>query len=663
MGNFFTEYAGQYKQVGCGLLSFYAISSNNVLLSIGNNVYGQLGVGNNNSISALTPVSGFWSTIVPGGFHVLAKNLTDEKWYAAGWNEQGQLGTNAGGAQTTFKKLPNGFDSWDEIECGEFFTLGLSGLKLFGTGDNNYGQLGTGGGKQAFTQIPGNWSKLAKNYASRSTFALSANTDNAWFGTGDNDSGQLGLGDRSPRLQMTQIPGRWSHIVTAFSRTFALSAGTDQWYVAGGGGQYNLGGLGLGGTPDGTTPWNPGSLGTTHDKLNFVPLSGKWDIIKCGSSHTFALSAGTGTKWFATGRNFDGELGVGDNLNRYSFVPVLSNWSNIEPEAASSFAFVDITDKATRPDSICLYPTDFDPAHWANNEYFGIYDYNETYNDIPNVWLKRDNNNIYIYYSDTAPDIYYCPTIPAPAWYIVSTNYCVCYYNSNIVNTITPPSLGWSDLSNFEDWCWVPVNFEIARGICPTPTPTPTISVTPSITPTITLTPTPTRTQTPTPTPTLTPGYIEPLSRLVADLQPQDRVITTTYNITQSNINVTQLTNILKYKSYYSNFSTASSTLYSDAATVIVPNIFIDNITVLPTLTPTPTVTPTQTPTQTPTPTPTVTPTVTPTPTTTPADITFSFLSSFYTSTYNNLLTTVDTKITLPAETVVYNKIIIGKQK
>jgi len=209
----------------------------------------------------------------------------------------------------------------------------------------------------------------------------------------------------------------------------------------------------------------------------------------------------------------------------------------------------------------------------------------------------------------------------------------------------------------------VPVNFEIARGICPTPTPTPTISVTPSITPTITLTPTPTRTQTPTPTPTLTPGYIEPLSRLVADLQPQDRVITTTYNITQSNINVTQLTNILKYKSYYSNFSTASSTLYSDAATVIVPNIFIDNITVLPTLTPTPTVTPTQTPTQTPTPTPTVTPTVTPTPTTTPADIAFSFLSSFYTSTYNNLLTTVDTKITLPAEAVIYNKIIIGKQK
>ena len=48
----------------------------------------------------------------------------------------------------------------------------------------------------------------------------------------------------------------------------------------------------------------------------------------CGLTHTMALSAGT-TKWFGTGYNVSGQLGLGDNSNRNVFTPLTGNWSQM----------------------------------------------------------------------------------------------------------------------------------------------------------------------------------------------------------------------------------------------------------------------------------------------------------------------------------------------
>jgi alpha-tubulin suppressor-like RCC1 family protein len=95
----------------------------------------------------------------------------------------------------------------------------------------------------------------------------------------------------------------------------ALSAGTTTWFGTG----YNFyGQLGLGDTVQRTT---------------FTQLTGNWSQVATHPSayYNMALSAGT-TKWFATGHNTYGQLGLGNSgsgTNRTTFTQLTGNWSQI----------------------------------------------------------------------------------------------------------------------------------------------------------------------------------------------------------------------------------------------------------------------------------------------------------------------------------------------
>jgi alpha-tubulin suppressor-like RCC1 family protein len=83
-------------------------------------------------------------------------------------------------------------------------------------------------------------------------------------------------------------------------------------------------------------------LGNLVDKNTFTQLTGNWSQVICGGSHNMALSADT-TKWFATGNNFNGQLGIGNPLvvgYRFNtFTALTGNWSQVICCSSLTMAF------------------------------------------------------------------------------------------------------------------------------------------------------------------------------------------------------------------------------------------------------------------------------------------------------------------------------------
>jgi hypothetical protein len=125
---------------------------------------------------------------------------------------------------------------------------------------------------------------------------------------------------------MWPITGRWSNIVAGQGTAFALSADPDstgiyRWHCCG-------------------RDWY-GELGTSKNyagipqfdryTTTFTPMTGNWQNIVPGYTYTFAKSAGT-NKWFAAGRNLNGELGLGSSVwltSAQPFLPIPGTFNDI----------------------------------------------------------------------------------------------------------------------------------------------------------------------------------------------------------------------------------------------------------------------------------------------------------------------------------------------
>jgi len=71
-------------------------------------------------------------------------------------------------------------------------------------------------------------------------------------------------------------------------------------------------------------------LGNNSDRNVFTALTGSWSQMVCGGLHTMALSAGVVlTTWFGTGDNGFGQLGLGNNSDRNVFTALTGNWSQM----------------------------------------------------------------------------------------------------------------------------------------------------------------------------------------------------------------------------------------------------------------------------------------------------------------------------------------------
>ena len=112
---------------------------------------GQLGVSRTSLINDLTPLTGKWkamrSTSYGNMSFLLSANNNTNLWYAAGYNAynslgQGSIPTIDGGDVTQFVPIVG---NWTNISVGSFHTLALTNdKKLFAAGYNDQGQLGLG---------------------------------------------------------------------------------------------------------------------------------------------------------------------------------------------------------------------------------------------------------------------------------------------------------------------------------------------------------------------------------------------------------------------------------------------------------------------------------------------------------------------------------------
>ena len=187
---------------------------------------------------------------------------------------------------------------------------------LWGCGNNGDGQLGLGdsSNRNTFTQVTTNGDDIKQVYCSFNHTLILENDGTLWS-TGFNYYGELGLGDTTNRTTFTQVTTNTDNIKKIYcgeNHTFILKNDGTLW----GCGRNEYGQLGLGDTTNRTT---------------FTQITTNTDDIKeicCGYNHTFILK-NDGTLWSA-GNNYNGQLGLGDTINRNTFTEITTKVDNIK---------------------------------------------------------------------------------------------------------------------------------------------------------------------------------------------------------------------------------------------------------------------------------------------------------------------------------------------
>jgi hypothetical protein len=218
---------------------------------------------------------GIWENIegsMFGSIYALSACGTKLKMFVTGYNITGQLGTGNQNDLSVFTQLTG---DWLKVSAGSNFALALSSNgKLFSVGRNNYGQLGLGQSilsASTFTQVNDN---IYSDIAAGGLHTLALDPNGALYGCGGNLYGELGLGRKTN---------------SEFTLTREVSGGTFQLVRGGNNNSIVLSGGRMLGCGYQTQTNNYG----TTDALaysTFVPeASGFTDIVDVGMSSRYIL--------------------------------------------------------------------------------------------------------------------------------------------------------------------------------------------------------------------------------------------------------------------------------------------------------------------------------------------------------------------------------------
>ena len=307
------------KEVYCGGSYTIILENDGTLWSCGNNGDGQLGLGDTNNRYTFTQITTNVDNIKEiycGTDHTLILKNNGTLW-GCGRNYYCQLGLGDDASRYTFTQITTNADDIKSVYCGFNHTLILKNDgTLWGCGLNNYGQLGLGDttNRNTFTEITTNANDIKEIYCGWEHTIILKNDGTLW-GCGANGYGQLGLGDTNRRNTFTQITTNVDNIKKIYcggDSTFILKNDGTLW----GCGNNQYGHLGLG---DGT------------NRNTFTQITTNANNIKeiyCGTYHTLILE-NDGTLW-GCGRNDYGQLGLGDNADRYTFTEITTNTDDIK---------------------------------------------------------------------------------------------------------------------------------------------------------------------------------------------------------------------------------------------------------------------------------------------------------------------------------------------
>jgi alpha-tubulin suppressor-like RCC1 family protein len=192
--------SGSIKQIVADLSYLFILMEDGALWAIGDNGYGQLGIGvqySHTFVKVELPVSTPVAKIFNCGSSAFIL-LEDNTLYGAGNNEYGQLGLNDTNNRTSFTRITNipaGRIPVD-IHCSNYATLMLlDDNTLWGSGTNEMGTLGLGNTLQVynFTQITDIPNKTIVQISSEEGSSFIVMEDGTVLAAGFNGYGQLGI--------------------------------------------------------------------------------------------------------------------------------------------------------------------------------------------------------------------------------------------------------------------------------------------------------------------------------------------------------------------------------------------------------------------------------------------------------------------------------------
>jgi alpha-tubulin suppressor-like RCC1 family protein len=278
------------------------VNSQGQVYSFGNNVQGQLGLGdpvNRDTPSLITtPGLGYIISVSAGGRHSLILNSQGQV-FSFGSNINGELGLGEMGGRDIPTLITNPkIGRIIAISAGYNHSLLLNSRgQVFAFGSNEVGKLGRDNMNKSFIPL------LVKTSGLGKIVAISAGSDDSFllnsqgqvFGFGDNDHGQLGLGDIKSRNTPTLID---LPEVVAISAWSSHSLFLDSQGQVFGSGANGFGQLGLG-------DLNNRNLPTPIDQSEI----GQVTSIETGGRHSIILNSQG--QIFTFGNNQNGRLGLG----------------------------------------------------------------------------------------------------------------------------------------------------------------------------------------------------------------------------------------------------------------------------------------------------------------------------------------------------------------
>ena len=288
------------------------------LWSWGNNVSGQLGIGNLEAQTSPVQINEDtdWVTYSLGVNHVMAIKENGTLWLW-GSNANDQLGDGTG--QNSLVPIQIGADTdWMEVSAGRSFSLALKqDGTLWAWGANFFNQLGDGTSVNRDEPVmigqDTDWMQIEAG----AEHSIALKMDGTLWSWGSNNLGQLGNGEFENVSAPMQIGNAndWSEIQTGTFHTLALKADGTLWSW----GEDDLGQLGRP-TPALIDQALPGQIGTDND----------WSAVGCGANFSLAIKE-NGTLW-SCGENVSGALGDGttDNRNEFEQVPGDEVWETAD---------------------------------------------------------------------------------------------------------------------------------------------------------------------------------------------------------------------------------------------------------------------------------------------------------------------------------------------
>ena len=312
----------------CGGNHSLALTQDGHAYSCGDNTDGQLGLGHNADRSTFTLITTLSQVVgVAGGYSHSLLAGADGFCYATGYNGYGQLGQADNTSRNSFtvvQGLPGlNTGSRTPVACGDNHSVVIDNTgHVWTCGYNGLGQLGLGPNdftdRDTFEMVP----NLGPPYTppiveiscgANYTFALDAL--GTLYAAGSNVHGQLGYAYSDYYPEFAVIA---THVVLMATGGYHSLIETDDgivWVT----GCDGYGQLGLGDSGEVNDRYGYTSLTSFSNNIRNV------DALGAGGYHSFAvLSSGVepGTVW-ASGDNYYGQLGVGDNTERDSFTPAV----------------------------------------------------------------------------------------------------------------------------------------------------------------------------------------------------------------------------------------------------------------------------------------------------------------------------------------------------